>query len=742
MYCNPHSINPIGIKSEEKIEQIRQEILQFFNAPYRKYSVVFTSGCTDSLKKVGEWFPWSENSKFYYSLESHNSLLGIRELACDRGATFQTISPLYFKNSPQFTDIINIIKENSSSSSGDSWDLFSFPGQCNYSGTKYPLELINVIHKQCPRVKVLLDAASLVGTSPLDLSKYNPDFVALSFYKMFGYPTGLGALLIRHEDDGQNVDQQTILKKSYFSGGTVNVSLSQERFHVPRDHLVKRFEDGTVSFLSILALHHGFSMLNQLGGMKRIQQHTFSLIQYLKEELLKLKHSNGVPLVLIYTDNHYKDSEKQGAILNFNLIRSNSIPIGYNEVEKIASLHNIYFRTGCFCNPGACHGYLNLTLDDIKEHLAEGHVCWDDKDIVNGKLTGSIRVSLGYMSTFEDIYRLLEFLKDSFLDDQLTESESNLVSPSNTNEVELSEMYIYPVKSCGPFRVYDWEIVSSGLRYDREWTIVDQTGTYLNQKKLPLLAQIETEIDLDRSLLVLKAAEMNPAYIPLDYYPVTGFDKIQVCGDKVDGLLYGKDDVKALGGLDVSEWLYHFTGKHCHLVRKAIDSHRQSKIQDQSSLSTVETNQISFANESPFLLISLSSLNDLKSKIHKEHPETDPSEWNWITKHSFRANFIVNGGTPYNEDQWEEFQLSDGDCKLQFKTIGCCNRCKMICINQKMGIEEKEPLATLATYRRNKGKIIFGQHLQLQRQDEMKDPQQKQPIMIHCPSRIKILTLK
>ena len=108
------------------------------------------------------------------------------------------------------------------------YNLFAYPAMSNVSGTKYPLEWINNIHSGSVHFKgcsaqsltkgewlVVLDAAAYVGTNHLDLSRYRADFVTLSFYKMFGYPTGLGALLVRRDRAG-------LLCGRYFGGGTVN----------------------------------------------------------------------------------------------------------------------------------------------------------------------------------------------------------------------------------------------------------------------------------------------------------------------------------------------------------------------------------------------------------------------------------------------------------------------------------------------------------------------------------------
>jgi len=83
-------------------------------------------------------------------------------------------------------------------------------------------------------------------------------------------------------------------------------------------------------------------------------------------------------------------------VVSFNLLRADGSRVGCNEVGRLAALHGIILRTGCFCNPGACAKYLGLSGDEMRENFEGGHVCWDDKDIVRGKPTGAVRISLGH----------------------------------------------------------------------------------------------------------------------------------------------------------------------------------------------------------------------------------------------------------------------------------------------------------------------------------------------------------
>ena len=145
-----------------------------------------------------------------------------------------------------------------------------------------------------------LDAASYVSTQRLDLSKYKPEFVALSFYKIFGFPTGVGALVVRkgmpnvsnERWSNSSVDAVTLLTKRYFGGGTVAASLAGENYRKFPEDPSMRFEDGTVNFLSIIALKHGFELIQKL-TIERISSHTSSLTKFLCKQLRALTHSNG-----------------------------------------------------------------------------------------------------------------------------------------------------------------------------------------------------------------------------------------------------------------------------------------------------------------------------------------------------------------------------------------------------------------------------------------------------------------
>ncbi|KAK2961348.1 Molybdenum cofactor sulfurase [Blattamonas nauphoetae] len=441
LYGNAHSINPSAKNSDHTIQEARNAVLKWFNADPKEYTVIFTPGTTGAIKIVGETFPWSTESTFLYTRSNHNSVLGVREYALDKGATFECIDLDSLKSEFDVRSSQGLPK---SGGTDETNHLFAFPAECNYSGEKYPLDLIEKFKNGSLGMKkgkyyVLLDAAAFVPTSKLDLSKYKPDFVTISFYKMFGYPSGLGALIAKNS-------AANILHKSFFSGGTVSLSIADDDFIQWMPEMCSRFEDGTLPFLNIAALKYGFDALLSTqsdewptnGGdpswedvkktMDGITAHTFALQDYFYRELSSATHENGKPMAEFYGHHDRHNIREQGPILNFNMLDASGKYFGFFEISALAAKKGLNIRTGCSCNPGACYDYLNVPTTLIKDTVAHIHhnSCGERLDIVSGHPIGSIRVSLGYLTTFEDVEKLKTFFIDTlrnktdqqFLDEQ------------------------------------------------------------------------------------------------------------------------------------------------------------------------------------------------------------------------------------------------------------------------------------------------------------------------------------
>ncbi|GCB62050.1 hypothetical protein scyTo_0014432, partial [Scyliorhinus torazame] len=220
---------------------------------------------------------------------------------------------------------------------------------------------------------------------------------------------GLGALLVKNESGH-------MLRKRYFGGGTAASYLSGEDFYVPKQSISDRFEDGTISFLDIIAVNHGFDALDKFtGGMQNIMAHTFSLARYTYIILSGMRHANGTPVSQIYSDNEFETPDAQGPIINMNVLDEKGGIVGYAKVDKLANLYNIHLRTGCFCNTGGCQQHLGISDEDVKKNLQAGHVCGDSLDLIDGRPTGSVRISFGYMSTFDDAQTFLKFIINCFI---------------------------------------------------------------------------------------------------------------------------------------------------------------------------------------------------------------------------------------------------------------------------------------------------------------------------------------
>lgn len=264
----------------------------------------------------------------------------------------------------------------------------------------------------------LLDAAALASTAPLDLADpaTAPDFVALSFYKIFGFPN-IGALIVRKDS------AHVLESRKYFGGGTVEMIISiNDTWHAKKDNSIHdRLEDGTLPFHSIFALDHAMNVHERLYGpnpMKFISMHTAQLGRQLYDGISNLKHANGVALCRIYKDEAavYGDPSMQGATIAFNVQKSDGSLVGFEDVEEAADERNIYVRSGSLCNPGGVATYLGWSPAEMKAAYAAGHRCSNPTQVMLGKPTGVVRVSLGAMSTAGDVNILLNFLDEVYVE--------------------------------------------------------------------------------------------------------------------------------------------------------------------------------------------------------------------------------------------------------------------------------------------------------------------------------------
>jgi len=408
-FGNPHSHSPTSLASTELVELARAAVLRFFNADPDEYEVIFAANASGALKLVGEAYPFAPGATYLLSYDNHNSVNGIREFAHARGAT---VAYLPVRPDDLRLDEVQLraalerpagacARPAVAGSAG--YQLFAYPAQSNFSGVQHPLEWVT--QAQSLGWHVILDCAAFVPTNRLDLREVRPDFVPVSFYKMFGYPTGTGALLARRT-------VLTALRRPWFAGGTITVaSVQGEGWYEPAPPPAG-FEDGTVDYLGLPAVTIGLEHLEKI-GIETIQARVSCLAGWLLEAFAGLRHSNGAPLVRVFGP---QDMDRRGATIAFYVLDPHGHPYDVYGVEAACSEHLISVRTGCFCNPGDGEVAHDLTAEDMAR-------CFHDRAAVvslmqcqrviedaTGKVPNTVRVSLGLASNFADVYRLVEFI--------------------------------------------------------------------------------------------------------------------------------------------------------------------------------------------------------------------------------------------------------------------------------------------------------------------------------------------
>lgn len=397
VFGNPHSNNPTSQAMTDRVEHARDYVLRYFNGSPDEYLVVFTPNASGALRQVGEAYPFARGSRFLLTFDNHNSVNGLREFARAAGAV-TTYLPL---TRPDLRLDGPAAAAALAAPAAGLPNLFAFPAQSNFSGVQHPLDLVDEAHAL--GWDVLLDAAAFVPTNRLDLSRCRPDFVTLSFYKMFGYPTGIGALIMRREAAAR-------LRRPWFAGGTIQIaSVQGDGFYRAAGEAA--FEDGTVDYLNIPAVEFGLRHLESV-GIEAVHDHVARMTGGLLEALGGPVHGNGAPLARVHGP---ATAEARGGTVAFNLVDPAGHAYDIRQVEALAADQRISLRTGCFCNPGAGEAAYGLSSEQIGAFFrqAEG-MSFDElrhgvRDAY-GLEIGAIRASVGIATNDADLARFAAFV--------------------------------------------------------------------------------------------------------------------------------------------------------------------------------------------------------------------------------------------------------------------------------------------------------------------------------------------
>jgi len=375
LFGNPHSESAPSRASSQWIDRVRGDVLAFFDGDESTHEVIFTANATAAIKLVAESYPFDAGVRCVLSVDNHNSVNGIREFARRRGAEVTYLG---------LDDELRLAGELPQGPG-----LFAFPAQSNFSGVCHPLWLVDEAHQR--GLDVLLDAAAFAPSHPLSLRACRADFVALSFYKLFGYPTGLGALIARR-------DALRHLERPWFAGGTVMYAAVGAEVHRLRPNH-EAFEDGTADFLGIAGLPAGFAMLNRI-GMEAVSAHVARLTGMLLESLLTM---DGVR---VYGP---ADLRERGGTVAFNI---DDVP--YWTVEEFARERGVAVRGGCFCNPGASETAFGIDAAAISRCLGAIGKSFSVERFANcvEKNVGAVRMSIGLANNEDDVRRAIAVVRE------------------------------------------------------------------------------------------------------------------------------------------------------------------------------------------------------------------------------------------------------------------------------------------------------------------------------------------
>jgi len=745
--------------------------------PWCKVHITAKSGATVYRQlSSNDWYSIQSihtQSLLIYATNVHTSVLGMREIALKNGCGFQCCTPAALLNASVswFESLINKRTANTGGrlslhaceniegkknfsieeTTETIWihHLIVLPLECNFTGDRfdwtetmkharsssYDAGLVGVESDSRRtlvlrhKFHVLLDTAKAASTSRVDIPSLSPDFAVVSFYKLLGSPTGVGALFVRKRNNNQPSDatdeepfqkdgvafqvdvDRKVSSRQYFGGSSVDVVLADEDYAIPRGLQETRagencetvhlgvMEHGTQNFRGIINLIPGLEELDRLpyGGMSSISRHANCLAAELASRLMALKHDNAKPVVQIYGSwcKPFASKVSSGPTVAFNIVDREGLPIGHDEVVRLAIMNRppIQVRNGCFCNPGACQLACSLTNEQVKDNYSSGHVCGDRRGIVNGRPTGAVRASFGRDSIWEDADALVEFIKKMFVTyEGDCSSPPRPSDPDRSNSLEVLDIFVFPIKSCSGSRLKRWPIDRTGrLSLDREFALVGANGMSLRLHSYPSMSSVRPVVDLDELTMTVSFPGMSDLVIDLKHD--SNFEEsdedILVCGERCRGRVWG--------GSKASAWFSSALGVRCWLARQS----------DVGLKGDLHETKYGYCNDEALLLVSQESIDKLNDVIIEQR-------WGRpVSAEHFRPNLVVSSDTARTgsnpEDAWQAVTVfGGGRRKFVLEAVGKCARCHMVDVDPRSG-QRGNTLRALAHYRRGGGGAInFG----------------------------------
>lgn len=249
--------------------------------------------------------------------------------------------------------------------------------------------------------------------------------------------------------------------------------------------------------------------------------------------------------------------------------------------------------------------------------------------------------------------------------------------------LRVAELWIYPVKSCHGISLASSELLTSGLKWDRQWMVVRPDGSMITQREKPQMARIRFILEKNQILMQTPSGPVALTLRPGVAAPSTR--RVRVWNDEV------------LAGVEPEARLHaHLSdviGEPAQIVGVSQGFDRQV------TESKVRLDQpVGFADQQPLMIATMASLRELNSRLGEPVP-----------MRRFRPNVILEdeSGVAFAEDGWRLLELPQARIEVR----GRVARCPITTIDQDEGVKvSAEPLKTLAGFRRDNNKVYFGVH--------------------------------
>jgi hypothetical protein len=248
--------------------------------------------------------------------------------------------------------------------------------------------------------------------------------------------------------------------------------------------------------------------------------------------------------------------------------------------------------------------------------------------------------------------------------------------------LSLASIHVYPMKSLGGFEVPKARITDRGLEHDRRWMLVDDQGRFVSQREIQEMACLHT-LPSPEGFRVTDIRNADTLDLPWE-----------LSGGPEQDVVVWEDRMRAVKAPpELSAWFSARLERTLELVY--MPDHTERNV-DRNYAEGIT----SFSDGFPYLIISQASLDALNARIPKgEH----------VPMERFRPNLVIAGGQAFQEDTWSRIHVG----AARFDVVKPCSRCIITTTDQRTGERSKEPLRTLATFRRDlsparTGKVDFG----------------------------------